>query len=147
MASAYGATICEVPIRNVNRERGESHYGISRTFRVVFDLITIRFLLKYMSRPLHFFGGIGALAMMSGGGLGFWLAIQKLLNPHWDVMEEHGPLVVFAAVLILAGVQLLAIGLLGEMQVRYHHDPRRAPYALERVVRAEERERRSTHTE
>jgi glycosyltransferase involved in cell wall biosynthesis len=147
LASAYGATICEVPIRNVNRERGESHYGISRTFRVVFDLITIRFLLKYMSRPLHFFGGIGALAMVSGGGLGFWLAIQKLLNPRWDVMEEHGPLVVFAAVLILAGVQLLAIGLLGEMQVRYHHDPRRAPYALERVVRAEERERRSTHTE
>jgi glycosyltransferase involved in cell wall biosynthesis len=146
LASAYGATICEVPIRNVNRERGESHYGISRTFRVVFDLITIRFLLKYMSRPLHFFGSIGALAMVSGGGLGFWLTIEKLLNPGWDVMEEHGPLLVFAAVLILAGVQLLAIGLLGEMQVRHHHDPRRAPYALERVLRAEERER-STHSE
>ncbi len=146
LASAYGATICEVPIRNINRERGESHYGISRTFRVVFDLITIRFLLKYMSRPLHFFGGIGTLAIMSGGGLGLWLATEKLLNPSWDVMEEHGPLVVFAAVLILAGVQLLAIGLLGEMQVRYHHDPRRAPYALERVLRAEERER-SPHSE
>jgi hypothetical protein len=61
-------------------------------------------------------------------------------------MEEHGPLVVFAAVFILAGVQLLAFGLLGEMQVRYHHEPRRAPYALERVLRAEERER-SRHSE
>ena len=61
LASAYGATICEIPIRNVNRERGESHYGISRTFRVFFDLITIRFLLKYMARPLHFFGTVGAL--------------------------------------------------------------------------------------
>ncbi len=146
LASAYGATICEVPIRNVNRERGESHYGISRTFRVLFDLITIRFLLKYMSRPLHFFGGLGALAMLSGGGLGFWLAIQKLLTPNWDVMQEHGPLMIFSAVLILAGVQLLALGLLGEMQVRYHHEPRRAPYTLERVLRAEERER-STHSE
>jgi len=146
LASAYGATICEVPIRNVNRERGESHYGISRTFRVVFDLITIRFLLKYMSRPLHFFGSIGMVAMLSGGGVGAWLAIQKILNPSWDVMEEHGPLVVFAAVLILAGIQLLAFGLLGEMQVRYHHEPRRAPYALERVLRAEERER-SRHSE
>ena len=59
LASWYGASICEVPIRNVNRERGISHYGISRTFRVFFDLITIRFLLRYLSRPLHFFGTLG----------------------------------------------------------------------------------------
>jgi hypothetical protein len=84
--------------------------------------------------------------MLSGGGVGLWLAIQKILNPRWDVMEEHGPLVVFAAVSILAGIQLLAFGLLGEMQVRHHHEPRRrAPYALERVLRAEERER--SHSE
>ena len=56
LASWHGASICEVPIQNVNRERGVSHYGISRTFRVFFDLITIRFLLRYLSRPLHFFG-------------------------------------------------------------------------------------------
>ncbi len=68
LASAYGATICEIPIRNVNRERGESHYGISRTFRVFFDLITIRFLLKYMSRPLHFFGSFGAFSSLGGVG-------------------------------------------------------------------------------
>jgi glycosyltransferase involved in cell wall biosynthesis len=54
LASWYGASICEIPIKNVNRERGKSHYGIGRTFRVFFDLLTIRFLLKYMSRPLHF---------------------------------------------------------------------------------------------
>ena len=67
LASWYGASICEIPIKNVVRERGKSHYGISRTFRVFFDLLTIRFLLKYMSRPLHFFGSIGALSMLSGG--------------------------------------------------------------------------------
>src|ERR1700757_2050458 len=97
LASAYGATLCEIPIRNVNRERGESHYGISRTFRVFFDLITIRFLLKYMSRPLHFFGGFGAIGSMSGILIAFWMLIEKFIN-HVDVMEEHGPLMVFAAV-------------------------------------------------
>src|SRR5437588_1563746 len=55
LAAWHGATICEIPIKNVNRERGNSHYGISRTFRDFFDLITIRFLLRYLSRPLHFF--------------------------------------------------------------------------------------------
>ena len=66
LASWYGASICEIPIKNVNRERGKSHYGIGRTFRVFFDLLTIRFLLKYMSRPLHFFGSIGALGITAG---------------------------------------------------------------------------------
>src|SRR5271156_1933702 len=90
LASAYGATICEIPIRNVNRERGESHYGISRTFRVFFDLITIRFLLKYMSRPLHFFGGVGALSSFSGGLIALWMISEKFLRGK-NVMDEHGP--------------------------------------------------------
>ncbi len=68
LASWHGATICEVPIRNVNRERGTSHYGISRTFRVFFDLITIRFLLRYLSRPLHFFGTLGMMSIFAGSG-------------------------------------------------------------------------------
>src|SRR5919201_5982319 len=65
LASWYGASICEIPIKNINRERGASHYGISRTFRVFFDLITIRFLLRYMSRPLHFFGTVGVVGMLA----------------------------------------------------------------------------------
>lgn len=135
LASAYGATICEIPIRNVNRERGESHYGIGRTFRVFFDLITIRFLLKYMSRPLHFFGGFGAISSLTGGLIAFWMLVEKFIN-HVDVMEEHGPLMIFAAVLIVAGVQLVALGLLGELQVRHFHEPaKRAPYVVDRVLR------------
>ena len=136
LASAYGATICEIPIRNVNRERGESHYGISRTFRVFFDLITIRFLLRYMSRPLHFFGSVGALSSFSGLLLACWMVIEKLRGVH--IMDEHGPLLIFAAVLILAGVQLIALGLLGELQVRHFHEPsKRAPYTVDRVVRSQ----------
>ncbi len=68
LASWYGASICEIPISNPQRVFGKSHYGISRTFRVFFDLMTIRFLLRYMTRPLHFFGSIGALGMLSGSG-------------------------------------------------------------------------------
>jgi len=135
LASAYGATICEIPIRNVNRERGESHYGIGRTFRVFFDLITIRFLLRYMSRPLHFFGGFGAISSLTGLLIAFWMVIEKFVR-HVDVMDQHGPLMVFGAVLIVAGVQLVALGLLGELQVRHFHEPaKRAPYTVDRVLR------------
>ncbi len=141
LASGYGASICEVPIRNVNRERGASHYGISRTFGVFFDLITIRFLLKYLSRPMHFFGSLGMMSIFTGSGIGLWLVLQKLLH-HSDVMTLHGPMLIFAAVLLLAGLNLLAVGLLGEMQVRHYYEPsRRAPYSVERVLRAQSEER------
>jgi hypothetical protein len=137
LASAYGASIIEIPIKNINRENGASHYGISRTVRVFFDLITIRFLLRYLQRPLHFFGGAGMLGILSGGGLGMWMAVTKLLHPHWNLLDEHGPLIVFAAVLIVAGVQLLALGLLGEMHVRHYHQAvKHASYSVERVLRA-----------
>ena len=137
LATSVGASICEIPIKNINREKGASHYGISRTIRVFFDLITIRFLLKYLQRPLHLFGSVGILGMFAGGGIGLWLAIEKLLHPAWNVIDEHGPLIVAAAVMILAGVQLLAIGLLGEMHVRHHHQTvKNSAYSVERVLRA-----------
>src|SRR5689334_19437456 len=112
LASWHGANIIEVPIKNVNRERGASHYGIVRTFRVFFDLITIRFLLKYLSRPLHFFGTVGMFSIMAGFAISGWLILQKLLH-HSDVMYAHGPLIIFSAVLLLAGLNMLAVGLLG----------------------------------
>jgi glycosyltransferase involved in cell wall biosynthesis len=136
LASWFGASICEIPIRNLNRERGKSHYGIGRTFGVFFDLLTIRFLLKYISRPLHFFGGYGALGILVGSFISAVLLGMKILHPHQNVMELHGPLFVIGAVLILAGIQMLAIGLLGELQVRhYHTSQHRAPYTIERIVR------------
>jgi len=136
LASWYGASICEIPIKNVNRERGKSHYGIGRTFRVFFDLLTIRFLLKYMSRPLHFFGTFGALGILAGGFISALLLGMKILNPHQSVMDAHGPLFVIAGVMMLGGIQMLAIGLLGELQVRhYYTSQQRAPYTIDRIVR------------
>jgi glycosyltransferase involved in cell wall biosynthesis len=135
LASWYGASICEVPITNVNRIGGKSHYGISRTFRVFFDLMTIRFLLKYMTRPLHFFGLLGALGILGGGGISAFLLALKVIT-HQHVMDEHGPLFVIAGVMILAGTQMLALGLLGELQVRHYHTAsQRAPYSIDRLVR------------
>jgi hypothetical protein len=78
--------------------------------------------------------------MTAGSAIALWLGAQKLLHGA-HVMAAHGPLIVFAAVLILAGVQLLAFGLLGEMQVRHYHEPsRRAPYAVDRVLRTQNEE-------
>jgi glycosyltransferase involved in cell wall biosynthesis len=135
LAAWYGASICEIPITNVHRERGKSHYGIGRTFRVFFDLLTIRFLLKYMTRPLHFFGLFGALGILGGGGISAFLAGLKIFTTQ-HVMDQHGPLFVIAGVLILGGIQLLAIGLLGELQVRHYHTAtQRAPYTIDRLVR------------
>ena len=136
LASWYGASTCEIPISNLNRVRGKSHYGIGRTIGVFFDLMTIRFLLKYMGRPLHFFGSLGMLGMILGSLISMMLAVNKALHPHQSMMEEHGPLFVIGAVLIVAGIQMLAIGLLGELQVRHHFSRKHpAPYAIERMVR------------
>jgi hypothetical protein len=114
---------------------GKSHYGISRTFRVFFDLLTIRFLLKYMTRPLHFFGFFGALGMVVGGGLALFLLVLKLVT-HGAVHDGHAPLFYIAITLILGGIQMMGIGLLGELQVRHFHTAdRRAPYAVDRILR------------
>ncbi len=134
IASAYGASICEIPIQNNHRKHGESHYNLSRTFRVFFDLITIRFLLRYMSRPLHFFGRLGVMNMGIGSGLAVWLLMWKVLTGI-DLVQQHGLLLVFAAVLILVGLQLVALGLLGELNVWQHFNPSpRRVYAVSEVL-------------
>jgi len=136
LASWYGASICEIPIKNVPRERGKSHYGIARTFGVFFDLLTIRFLLRHMNRPLHFFGGFGTLSILAGSCMAALLLGMKILDPHQDVMRHHGPMFVIGSVLIVSGFQLLAIGLLGELQVRLFYAGRqRTPYSIDSLVR------------
>src|SRR5262245_8586441 len=98
LASWNGATIVEVPIKNIERPGGHSHYGLSRTVRVVFDLLTIRFLLKYVTRPLHFFGPIGLLSTSVGLLIFIWLIIEKLAFGA-DIFDRHGPLMLLGAVL------------------------------------------------
>jgi len=144
LASWYGARTCEVPIVNIDRPGGTSHYGISRTVRVFFDLITIRFLLKYIMRPLHFFGRLGMTGIGTGMLVALYMFVEKLR--HVNVMDAHGPLLVFGAVMLVAGVQLLALGLLGELQVRHFHEPRSGqPYRVAKVLRAHTGSERELH--
>ena len=136
LAAWNGAKIVEVPIKNIVRPGGKSHYGISRTLRVFFDIITIRFLLRYMTRPLHFFGPPGVLGMLLGAAILFVLLIQKIF---WGVsiFVQHGPLLVLGMMLCLFGVQLLAVGLVGELLMRTHFESRDNPvYRLESVFGA-----------
>lgn len=134
LASQYGARIAEVPIKNVPRPAGKSHYGISRTMRVFFDIITIRFLLHYYTRPMHFFGKWGMLALLLGVGINLYLLVYKLFGG--DLIVDHGPLMIAGAILLLAGMMMLSTGLLGEMMMRtYFESQGRRIYAI-REIRA-----------
>ena len=134
LASFYGTSICEIPIQNNHRKHGESHYTISRTFRVFFDLMTIRFLIRYMSRPLHFFGRLGAMNMIAGSVVALSLLSWKVVSG-MDVLQQHGLLLLFGAVLVLVGVHLIALGLLGELQVwQYFNRSERRPYVVSQVI-------------
>src|SRR6202051_441218 len=82
LASFYGARVAEVPIRNTPRATGESHYGLGRTFNVMFDILTIRFLLKYFTRPMHFFGSLGLASTTLGFLMLAYCAGDKFINGH-----------------------------------------------------------------
>ncbi|MGA9768293.1 MAG: glycosyltransferase family 2 protein [Blastocatellia bacterium] len=143
LASWNGATIVEVPIKNIERPGGRSHYGLSRTIRVLFDLLTIRFLLKYVTRPLHFFGPIGLLSTMAGAAIMIWMLAKKAIYGI-DLFEVHGPLMLLGAVLILAGVQLISSGLIGEMLSRTYFESQGKPiYAIEKIITGKQKAIRS----
>ncbi len=133
LASLHGARMAEVPIRNSVRATGRSHYGLSRMFRVFFDLITVRFLLRYLTRPLHFFGMLGLLCFTAGSSVMAYLLYEKLQGH--AIFLEHGPLLLSAVVALLAGVQLVSTGLIGEVLTRiYFEGQRRRIYSVSRVL-------------
>ena len=132
LASFYGARIAEVPIRNTPRLAGDSHYGLGRTFNVMFDILTIRFLLKYFTRPMHFFGRIGLTGTLVGGLILTWLAVEKLMGR--AILANHGPLLIAGALLIVAGLLMFSTGLLGEVLMRtYFESQGRRIYAVREI--------------
>src|SRR3984885_6911396 len=116
LASFYGARIAEVPIRNTLRAAGDSHYGLGRTFNVMFDILTVKFLLKYFTRPMHFFGRVGLAAFTVGFAILGGLAISKLWGH--GIMIDHGPLMILGGLLLLGGLMMFSTGLLGEVLMR-----------------------------
>lgn len=140
LAAAYGARICEIPIHIAGRRHGKSHYGFGRAIPFLFDILTIPFLLRYVSQPMHFFGGMGLMGIASGGTLAAWLVVSLLRGV--NILQDHGPLLFFTAVLLLVGVFLVCFGLLGEMLVRQHHQ-RSAALRDSEVLRITRRNSRS----
>jgi glycosyltransferase involved in cell wall biosynthesis len=140
LASFYGVRVAEVPIRNTTRISGSSHYGISRTFRVLFDILTIRFLLKYFTRPMHFFGALGLAGTAAGGLMLGYCFVVKLF---WrlDILAEHGPLLIAGALLLLAGLMMFSTGLIGELVMRtYFESQNRRIYAVREILTHKRRE-------
>jgi glycosyltransferase involved in cell wall biosynthesis len=137
LAAEVGANIIEVPVNHNARTRGISKYGIDRTFRVVLDLLWIKFFMRFLHRPMQAFGGV-ALGMLSIGLLILgYLAFDKLVLGH-DIGGR--PLLLLGVLLALIGVQLLATGLLGELLIRIYHEPEgRSQYVLRAVPRARRR--------
>src|SRR4029077_15019929 len=123
LASWGGARIAEVPIANIPRPQNTSHYGLSRTWRVAADLVTVRFLLRYVTRPLHLFAPLGVMSAAARPAGGTWVLATKVLTGA-PVFLAHGPLLLLSAVLVQTGVVLLGLGLLAELLTRIYMDGR-----------------------
>jgi glycosyltransferase involved in cell wall biosynthesis len=124
VASWMGVTIAEIPVNHRSRKFGRSKYGISRTIRVLLDLITVKFLLTYSTRPIHVFGLWGILSGAVGFALAVLLTIQRLF---FAIPLANRPILLLAVLLIFIGIQFISMGLLGELQVRTYHESQGKP--------------------
>jgi glycosyltransferase involved in cell wall biosynthesis len=135
IASEQGVAITEVVVNHRSRRHGSSNYGISRTIRVVLDLLTVKFLLSYSTRPLQIFGLIGFVMALLGVLAGGWLTYVKFVGPGQAIADR--PLLLLAILLIFTGVQLVTLGLLAEMQARTYHESQKKPtYVIREVLEA-----------
>ncbi len=132
IASEMGVTIEEKVVNHRARRHGTSNYGISRTVRVVLDLLTVKFLISYSTRPLHIFGLLGFIMGLTGTAVCGWLAWMRLFG-----YESIGnrPLLLFGILLVFTGVQLVTLGLLAEMQARTYHESQNKPIYVIREIR------------
>jgi len=139
IASWMGITFVEVETHHRPRRFGKSKYGITRTLRVILDLITVKFLLSFATKPIQVFGMLGLGAAGLGGVIGVYLTLLKLI---WGAQIGGRPLLFLAVLLIVVGVQFVVMGLLGELLVRVYHESQQKPiYMVKRVDGRPARER------
>lgn len=134
VASWYGIKLAEVEVTHYPRRYGSSKYGISRTIRVILDLITVKFLQNFSTRPLQAFGPIGLLCGLGGFVISIYLTVLKLSG------QSIGsrPLLLLGVLLIIVGIQLIGMGLIGEMLVRVYHESQKKPIYVLRKPEIEE---------
>jgi glycosyltransferase involved in cell wall biosynthesis len=131
IASEQGVLIDEVVVNHRARQHGRSKYGIGRTIRVILDLVTVKFLLSYSTRPLQIFGLIGISMGLVGGLISGWLAYQRLIEAE---SLSNRPLLLLGILLISTGFQLVTLGLLAEIQARTYHESQNKPiYAIREI--------------
>ncbi len=132
LAAWVGARITELPVQHHARQHGKAKYGISRTFRVLLDLITVKFLLSFSTSPLRMFGSAGGIASIAGGAVLLVQTWRKLFIDGYTLADK--PIVLAGVFLVLLGVQLISIGLLAELVVRTYHESQGKPiYAVRDV--------------
>lgn len=132
LASQVGATVTEVPVNHRSRQYGRSKYGISRTIRVMLDLINVWFLGTYSTRPIHVFGALGLGSIALGVLTGLYLTSLKLF---WGASIGNRPLLLLAVLLVVIGVQLVTMGLLAEMITRTYYESQNKPiYVVREIV-------------
>lgn len=119
IASNMGVSIAEVKVNHRPRKHGKSKYSIMRFVKVVFDLLTVKFLLSYSTRPLQIFGLIGLFSGIIGGIIGLYLSYQRLIL---QISLANRPLLLLAVLLVVIGIQFITIGLLAEILVRAYHE-------------------------
>src|SRR5438067_136302 len=131
-ASWSGARVTEIPVEHHPRTMGKSKYGLSRTIKVVFDLMTIKFMASYQTKPIYIFGAFGVLSFFVSIIAGLWALILKLMHKA-DFIQT--PLPIIAIVLFAVGIQFLLMGLLAEMLVRtYHESQSKRIYAVREMI-------------
>ncbi|MEX0269885.1 glycosyltransferase family 2 protein [Leptolyngbyaceae cyanobacterium UHCC 1019] len=131
LAFIEGARIAEMPVRHHPRQFGKSKYGLDRTIRVVMDLMTVFFMRKFLTRPMHVFGSMGVLSIFLGTVIGLYLTSLKLSFGE----SINRPLLILVVVLILTGVQLFSFGLLAELLMRTYHESQGRPiYRVREVI-------------
>ncbi|MBM0740269.1 glycosyltransferase family 2 protein [Phormidium sp. CLA17] len=131
LAFIEGARIAEIPVRHHPRQFGKSKYGLDRTIRVIMDLITVFFMRKFLTRPMHVFGSMGVLSIFLGTVIGLYLTTLKLSFGE----SINRPLLILVVVLILTGVQLFCFGLLAELLMRTYHESQGRPiYRVREVI-------------
>jgi dolichol-phosphate mannosyltransferase len=132
LAFIEGARITEMPVQHHARRFGRSKYGLWRTFRVSMDMLTIWFMQKFLTKPMHVFGLFGLISLLLGLALGFHLTFIKLF---FGASIGNRPLLILCIVLLLAGVQLFSFGLLAELLMRTYHESQGRPiYRVREVV-------------
>jgi len=132
LAYIEGARITEVPVRHHARRFGRSKYGIWRTFRVLMDLLTLQFMKRFLTRPMHVFGLLGLISMTIGTIIGLYLTFLKI---GFGATIGNRPLLVLAVLLLMAGVQLFCFGLLAELLMRTYHESQGRPiYRVREVI-------------